>query len=124
LAIVDVGSDFRTNHASQRPHRYPREGDTIHHTEDHVAPFSPVGPARVRRTRIQRAFDDVRRLYYVAKSRPHYVLLLTGLTTQTGDPPRVLSIAIGDLYDGGRAYQFAPSANWKPGSPENFIALI
>ena len=125
LVMVDVGSDFRTNHASQRPHRFPHDGDNVHHTEDHVAAFTPVGPARIRRTRVQRAFDDVRRLYYVAKSRPHYILLLSGLTTQLGDPPRVLSIATGDLYDnGGRTYQFAPSQNWNPNSPENFVALI
>ncbi len=124
LVIVDVGSDFKSNHPSQRRFRYPVDGDNEHHTEDHVATFSPVGPARLRRTRTQRAFDDIRRLYYVAKSRPHNVLLLTGLTPQIGRPPRVLSVATGDLCSGTRTYQFAPSINWTQNSPENFVALI
>lgn len=124
LVVVDVGSDFKTNHASQRAHRYPIEGNNGHYTEDHVAAFSPVGPARLRRTRTQRAFDDIRRLYYVAKSRPHNVLLLVGLTTQIGQSPRVRSIATGDLRSGTRAYHFAPVTDWTPNSPANFIALI
>ena len=134
LVIVDVGSAFRTNHASQRQSRYPDKGGAVHLTEDHCAPYSPVGPARTGRTQVQRAFDDLRRLFYVAKSRPHSVLLLVGLTTQLANPgatPHVLSVATGDLYvpPGGatgaqRAYQFAPANQWSSSSPDNFVALI
>jgi DNA helicase-2/ATP-dependent DNA helicase PcrA len=135
LVIVDVGSDFKINHHAQRKHRYPDDGDNQHYVEDHTAAFSPVGPTRTARSRIQRAFDDLRRMYYVAMSRPHGVLLLVGLTTQMpplgGAPPKVQSVATGDLYvpPGGaggptRAYQFVPAANWFPGAPDNVVALI
>jgi len=124
LVIIDVGSEYRTNHPTQRKFRYPDKGSNEHYTENHVAAFSPVGPARIQRSDQQRAFDDIRRLYYVAKSRPQNVLVLIGLTKQLGLQPKVLSIATGDLYGGGRSYYFAPSIQWAPNSPANCVALI
>jgi DNA helicase-2/ATP-dependent DNA helicase PcrA len=124
LVIVDVGSDFRTNHHTQRPFRYPSTGADVHLTEDEVANFSPVGQARQQRPALDRAFDDIRRLFFVAKSRPQHILLLVGLTSQLRQPSPVPSIATGDLNVGGRIYQFIPAPNWAPNSPANTIALI
>jgi len=124
LVIVDVGSDFRTNHHTQRPFRYPSTGADVHLTEDEVANFSPVGQARQQRPALDRAFDDIRRLFFVAKSRPQHILLLVGLTSQLRQQSPVPSIATGDLNVGGRIYQFIPAPNWAPNSPANTIALI
>jgi DNA helicase-2/ATP-dependent DNA helicase PcrA len=127
LVILDVGSDYRTNHPTQRRSRYPNQGSKEHLTEDHTAAFSPVGPARMLRTDQQRAFDDIRRLYYVAKSRPQNVLVLVGLTSQLKlqkSSPKIPSVATGDLFAGSRSYNFIPVDLWTPGSSANTIALI
>jgi DNA helicase-2/ATP-dependent DNA helicase PcrA len=127
LVIVDVGSDFTKNHPKQRPVRYPDSGADVHLTEDEVANFSPVGQARQERTALDRAFDDIQRLFFVAKSRPQHILLLVGLTTQLtprGQSFQVPSVATGDFRAGGRTYQFIPDQNWTPNSPANTIALI
>src|SRR5262249_26626884 len=44
LVIVDVGSDFKTNHHTQRPRRCPDQGDSVHQVESDVAQFCPIGP--------------------------------------------------------------------------------
>ena len=124
LVIVDVGSDYRGDYQAQRKFRYPEKGDDVHYTEDHIADFSPVGPARLRRGHRQRAFDDVRRLYYVAKSRPQYILMLVGMMKQLQPNTKVRSIATGDLLSGDRMYHFSPSTDWTSNSPADFIALI
>lgn len=124
LVVVDVGSDFRRNHHAQARFRYPRDGDNTHFTEDHVADFTPVGAARLARSRRQRAFDDVRRLYYVAKSRAENVLVLVGLTSQLRSSRPVLSVATGDCTDGERRYQFVPAEHWSPDAPADTIVLI
>ncbi|MEW6458164.1 MAG: ATP-dependent helicase [Bacillota bacterium] len=124
LVVVDVGSDFRKNLHAQARFRYPRDGDNTHFTEDHVADFTPVGPARLARSRQQRAFDDIRRLYYVAKSRAENVLVLTGLTSQLQLRNPVLSVATGDCVDGERRYRFVPAEHWSPDAPDDCIALI
>jgi DNA helicase II / ATP-dependent DNA helicase PcrA len=124
LVIVDVGSDFKTNHHTQRPFRYPQNSLDIHLTEDQIANHSPVGLARQQRTGVDRAFDDLTRQYFVAKSRPQNILLLVGLTSQLRQGNPVPSVATGDLRNGGRAYQFIPAQQWIPNSSANIIALI
>lgn len=125
LVIVDVGSDYRTNNVAQRPFRYPEAGDSVHLVEDLIAAFCPIGPARAQRPAIDRAWDDLRRLYFVAYSRPENVLLLVGLTSQTGPNPRVLSVATGDLRNNGqRQLTLVPAAQWHSGLPPGHIALI
>ncbi|MDY6785022.1 MAG: 3'-5' exonuclease, partial [Cyanobacteriota bacterium] len=124
LVIVDVGSDFRTNHLAQRPFRHPQESLDVHLTEDQIADYSPVGLARQQRTGRDRAFDDLTRQYFVAKSRPQNILLLVGLTSQLRQGNPVPSIATGDLRNGGRAYQFILAQQWTLTSPANTIALI
>lgn len=129
LVIVDVGSDYKTDHRTQRDFRYPENGANVHLTEDELANFSPVGPARQQRDAQERAFDDLRRLFFVAKSRPQHVLLLVGLSTQlTFDNKKnsykVRSVATGDLVNGVRSYTFESAINWSPASSTNTIALI
>ena len=124
LVVVDVGSDFRRNHPSQRRSRYPTNGDQVHLVEELIAPFCPIGPARTQRPALERAWDDLRRLYFVAYSRPENAIVLVGLTSQLGAAPRVQSVATGDTRSDGRALHFIPAAQWHSGLPPGHIALI
>ncbi len=79
LIIVDVGSDFKTEHHTQRFKRYPSEGGRTCDLEDKLRIHSPL--QRPARTGRDRAFDDLVRLYFVAFSRAQDVLLLVGLNS-------------------------------------------
>jgi DNA helicase-2/ATP-dependent DNA helicase PcrA len=79
LVIVDVSSDFSRNHPRQRFRRFPEEPSNVAEMEDDLANACPIGPLRQKRSGIQRTFEDLIRLYYVAYSRPQSVLLLVGL---------------------------------------------
>jgi DNA helicase-2/ATP-dependent DNA helicase PcrA len=78
LVIVDVSSDFRTNHRTQRFRRFPDDESSVVRLENDLADVTPVGPTRQRRTGMQRSFEDLIRLYYVAYSRPQSILMLVG----------------------------------------------
>ncbi len=80
ITIVDVASDFSTNHAKQRFKRYPNENDpdATSMTENFLAELSPE--VKIDRDDVDRCFDDMIRRYYVSFSRPQDVLLLVGLT--------------------------------------------
>lgn len=78
LVIVDVSSDFKTNHRMNRFRRFPDEESSVVRLEDDLASVTPVGPARQRRSGMQRTFEDLIRLYYVAYSRPQSLLMLVG----------------------------------------------
>jgi DNA helicase-2/ATP-dependent DNA helicase PcrA len=89
LTIVDVGSDFRTNHRNHAFKRFPNGGSLPHALEDLMGPYSELGvPSRTAR---DRAFDDLYRQFFVAFSRPEHVLLLVGLdgTAPGGGIPNV-----------------------------------
>ncbi len=79
LTIVDVGSDFRTNHRANAFKRFPRDGGPSHAMEDLLRPYTVLGAPT--RSAADRAFDDLYRQYFVAFSRPQEVILLVGLTT-------------------------------------------
>lgn len=79
LVIVDVASDFRRNHPRNRFRRFPEQPSNVADMEDDLAPACTVGAIRQQRTALQRTFEDLIRLYYVAFSRPQSVLLLVGL---------------------------------------------
>lgn len=81
LVIVDVGSDYKINHPKQRFSRFPESGSEVHLVENALSPFSPIGNLRCQREELQRAFDDLRRLYFVADTRAQDVLLLVGLNS-------------------------------------------
>lgn len=124
LVVADVGSDFKTNHHTQARFRFPSKGDSVHVVEDEVAAHSPIGSQRTSRTVLQRAWDDLRRLYFVAYSRPENVLLLAGLTSQLATAKPVRSVSTGDRADSTRHIQFVPAAQWTPSDPPSVVALI
>jgi DNA helicase-2/ATP-dependent DNA helicase PcrA len=113
LVVLDVGSDYQRAHAMQAASRYPREGDTVHVREDDVADFSPVGPMRSGRAAVDRAWDDLRRLYFVAASRPQNVLLLVGHINLLRQPNPIPAIGMGDHRSGVRAIDFVPTAAFR-----------
>lgn len=77
LVIVDIGSDFKTNHHTHAFKRFPKDGGMSHTLEDMIRPLSGLGSPT--RSATDRAFDDLERLYYVAFTRAQQVLLLVGL---------------------------------------------
>jgi DNA helicase II / ATP-dependent DNA helicase PcrA len=79
LTIVDVGSDFRSNHRANAFKRFPLNGGPPHAMEDLLRPYTSLGAPT--RSDVDRAFDDLYRQYFVAFSRPQELLLLVGLTT-------------------------------------------
>ncbi len=87
MAIVDVGSRFRSNHHTQKFLRFPSEPSSVVRQENDIEQHLPT-PLRAHRPQLDRTFDDLARLYYVAYSRPQSVLLLIGnekcLTHGTG----------------------------------------
>ena len=87
LVIVDVGSDFGTDHHAHAFKRFPRDGGKTCNMEDELRPFSPLG--RSQRAALDRAFDDLIRLYFEAYSRAQDVLLLVGLNTVRDRIPNV-----------------------------------
>jgi DNA helicase II / ATP-dependent DNA helicase PcrA len=77
MVLVDIGSDFKTNHRAHAFKRHPSGGSMSHTLEDIIRPLSGiVAPTRSAR---DRAFDDLERLYYVAFTRAQEVLVLLGL---------------------------------------------
>lgn len=93
MVIVDVCSDFRTNHPKNAFKRFPDDGGNSCSMEDLIRICSPLGtPTRSGR---DRAFDDLIRHYFVAYSRAQDVLLLVGLTTY----PDIPNVATGWTRD-------------------------
>jgi DNA helicase II / ATP-dependent DNA helicase PcrA len=79
LVVVDVSSDFGTNHQKTRFKRFPEQLNTVTCMEDDLASICAVGSLRQQRTTLQRTFEDLIRLYYVGYSRAQSALLLVGL---------------------------------------------
>lgn len=77
LVIVDVGSHFKRSHPKQKFRRFPDSESNVVMMEDDIESFLP-SPLRTHRSPLDRTFDDLVRLYYVAYSRPQSVLLLVG----------------------------------------------
>lgn len=77
LVIVDVGSGFTMNHPKHAFRRFPRAESNVAILEDDIEPHLPA-PLRMGRSGLDRSFDDLVRLYYVAYSRPQSVMLLVG----------------------------------------------
>lgn len=117
LVIVDVGSDFKTNHPAHAFKRFPRLNNsgrvdriTSINMEDELRPFSSSSWQPPRRA-LDRAFDDLTRLYFEAYSRARDVLLLVGLNTVRN---RIPNVATGWDRDG----------NWHWGSGLNNLIHI
>lgn len=77
LVIVDVGSGFKTASSKHAFRRFPRSESNVAILEDDIEPHLPSA-LRIGRNGLDRSFDDLVRLYYVAYSRPQSVLLLVG----------------------------------------------
>ncbi|CAG9261475.1 DNA helicase [Paraburkholderia unamae] len=82
LVIVDIGADFSRNSPQQRFKRFPDEASNVARMEDDLRDYAEVGALRTRRSSLDRTFEDLIRLYYVAYSRPQTALLLVGHTNQ------------------------------------------
>lgn len=106
LVIVDVGSDFRSNHKAHRFKRFPDGGGTPHRMEDLLRPFSAL--AAPKRSQTDRAFDDLYRQFFVAYSRAQEVLLLVGLR-KTLPGGAVSNVATGWTREG--------VCSWAPDTP-------
>ena len=78
LVIVDVSSDYKTNHHTQAFQRFPRSPSAPALMEDDLAAVTPIGPLRRQRTAMERSFEDIIRRSYVAYSRPQDLLVLVG----------------------------------------------
>jgi len=87
LVVVDVGSDFRTDHHAHAFKRFPRSGGKTCTVEDELRPHSSLGQSQ--RPALDRAFDDLIRLYFEAYSRAQDVLLLVGLTAVRDRIPNI-----------------------------------
>ena len=77
LVIVNVGARFKSNHWTQRFLRFPDKISNVVQAEDDVETHLSTSLRSGRRP-IDRTFDDLVRLYYVAYSRPQSVLMLVG----------------------------------------------
>ncbi|MDD2643358.1 MAG: DEAD/DEAH box helicase [Methanobacteriaceae archaeon] len=77
LVIVDVGSRFNKNQASTSQFRFPKKQPKNESLEDKIRSFSTIGESK--RNVVDRNFDDLTRLYFVAFSRAEDVLILIGL---------------------------------------------
>lgn len=78
ITIIDVSSDFKTNHWRQARNRFPRESDETSLIDRFINEClgieSPTG-----REELDPIFDDLIRKYFVAFSRAQDVLILVGL---------------------------------------------
>jgi DNA helicase-2/ATP-dependent DNA helicase PcrA len=113
LVIVDVSSDYATNHARNRFRRFPEAPSSVQNMEDDFAPHCAIGPLRQTRTGLERSFDDLSRLYYVAYSRPESVLLLVGQDRCLQYRTTIRHIATGWSSDGNWAWR-SPVPNPPP----------
>lgn len=95
FVIADIGVDSADRRAPARS-RFPTRGEDSHALEDELRQFS-VGLGPPPRLQIDRAFDDLTRLAFVAFSRPKDVLLVLGHSEILN---RVQTVAAGWTRDG------------------------
>lgn len=124
LVIVDVGSDYKTNHQRQRFSRFPEEGGEIHHIENILGPYSQIGALRCQRTELQRAFDDLRRLYFVADTRAQNILLLVGLNKTITNNTIKLVQAGYSSHDGQCHVIYKDHSKWNGTETAETVMLI
>jgi DNA helicase-2/ATP-dependent DNA helicase PcrA len=79
LVIVDVGSKFKNKHIKTQSLRFPKKPPETTTIEDTIRQHSELGLSK--RSEVDRSFDDLTRLYFVAFSRAESVLLLVGLNS-------------------------------------------
>lgn len=114
LVIVDISSDFKTAHHTQAFKRFPKQESSVVRLEDDLADVTPVGPARRRRTGMQRSFEDIVRLYYVAYSRPQSLLMLVGCQQGLQFRTKIKNVAKFWRTDESWAWQSDPTLHPSP----------
>jgi DNA helicase-2/ATP-dependent DNA helicase PcrA len=110
LVIVDVASDYMTNHAKTRFRRFPDNASSVQNVEDDLATFCQIGPLRQARSGLQRSFDDLIRLYYVAYSRAECVLMLVGVDRCLRHQTTIRHVATGWASDGSWSWRMPVTA--------------
>lgn len=80
LVFVDVCSEFKTDHHTQRFKRFPKEPNKDCNMETELRKYSKSLDIPSR-SGVDRAFDDLIRKYFVAFSRAQDVLVLVGLNS-------------------------------------------
>lgn len=105
LVIVDIASDFNTNNQFQRFRRFPDNPGPTQRLEEDMAQHCSIGQVRTLRNSLDRTFDDLRRLYYVAFSRPQSLLLLVGIDRCLRYSTTIRHIATFWRSDGNWAWQ-------------------
>jgi DNA helicase-2/ATP-dependent DNA helicase PcrA len=123
LVIVDVASDYMTNHQRNRFRRFPENPSSVQNVEDDLAPFCQIGPLRQTRTGLQRSFDDLIRLYYVAFSRPECVLMLVGVDPCLRYQTTIRHVATGWRSNGTWSWR-TPVAGAAPALVNNHPLLL
>ena len=121
LVIVDVASDYRTNNARNRFRRFPDSASATQNMEDELASHCQIGPLRCARPALDRSFDDLIRLYYVAYSRPESVLLLVGVNQCLRYGTTIRHVATGWQRNGSWAWRVG--VNGRPPALTNSIPL-
>ena len=94
MVIVDVGTRFSRNHHKQRFLRFPEQASNVAIIEDDIESHLDSS-LRCHRSRLDRTFDDLQRLYYVAYSRSQCVLLLIGHENQLKYTSKIKNVALG-----------------------------
>ena len=124
MVIVDVASDFKTNHAKQRFRRFPDQPSPVTLLENDLAACTPIGAVRTARTAIERSFEDLIRLYYVAFSRPQSLLLLVGCLPCLRYNTKIPHVATFWRQDGTWSWR-RPLSGQRPSLADNIpIALL
>jgi DNA helicase II / ATP-dependent DNA helicase PcrA len=114
FVIVDVASDYKTNHVKQRFRRFPENPSSVAVMESELAPYCAVGAARMKRSDMDRTFDDLVRLHYVAYSRPQNVLLLVGVDKALQYGSAIKHVGLFWRRDGSWAWQKPVKGNSPP----------
>ncbi len=97
ICMVDVGSDFRTNHWTQAFQRFPRSDRIFapYTLEDELRPFGRGTPLSTTRSQHDRAFDDLVRRSFVAFTRAQHMLVLFGCGDATSGPSAIPNVNAG-----------------------------
>lgn len=111
LVIVDVGADFGGDYPKARFKRFPDAASNVTEMEDDLASYSNVGALRMKRSSMERTFEDLIRLYYVAYSRAQTALLFVGNNKLLQYNTKVRNVA---TY-----WQQAGNWPWKSNTPVN-----
>jgi DNA helicase II / ATP-dependent DNA helicase PcrA len=111
LVIVDVGADFKKKAKENAFRRFPEDASSTAKLEDMLAPFTgELGRLRTERSGLDRSFEDLIRLNYVAFSRPQAVLLLVGCDKLVNWKSTIKNVAVG--------WRQNESWSWRDQSPQ------